>query len=142
MDPSSPVNQHVNVQDDHARSLRLLLKPGFAHTDGRHSLIRSIGAASTVLLRNTGNVLPLKAPGSIAVIGEKYQTAQYIFTDCRLGSGAGANPAGPNACVFAKLAVYLRLLMNFLQMHRSVLQRRSAGNGLGKRVCAMFCAHG
>ena len=46
------------------------------------SLIRTIGAASTVLLKNERSALPLKAPKSIAVIG----------------SGAGANPDGPNAC--------------------------------------------
>lgn len=34
------------------------------------SLIRTIGAASTVLLKNERNVLPLKAPKSIAVIGQ------------------------------------------------------------------------
>ncbi|KAI0781584.1 glycoside hydrolase family 3 protein [Irpex lacteus] len=63
-DPNSPINQHVNVQGDHA------------------SLIRTIGAASTVLLKNERKALPLKAPKSIAVIG----------------SGAGSNPDGPNAC--------------------------------------------
>lgn len=46
------------------------------------SLIRTIGAASTVLLKNERNALPLKGPKSIAVIG----------------SGAGANSDGPNAC--------------------------------------------
>lgn len=45
------LGQHVNVQGDHA------------------SLIRQIGSASTVLLKNTRNVLPLKAPKTIAVIG-------------------------------------------------------------------------
>ncbi|KAI0815283.1 glycoside hydrolase family 3 protein [Irpex lacteus] len=63
-DANSKINQHVNVQGDHA------------------SLIRTIGAASTVLLKNERNALPLKAPKSIAVIG----------------SGAGSNPDGPNAC--------------------------------------------
>ncbi|KAI0348699.1 glycoside hydrolase family 3 protein [Trametopsis cervina] len=62
---NDPINQHVNVQGDHA------------------SLIRTIGAASTVLLQNKRNALPLKAPKSIAVIG----------------SGAGPNPNGPNSCV-------------------------------------------
>ncbi|PAV15192.1 glycoside hydrolase family 3 [Pyrrhoderma noxium] len=42
---------HVNVQGDHA------------------TLIRQIGAASAVLLKNTDGVLPLKAPKSIAVVG-------------------------------------------------------------------------
>ncbi|KAJ6501213.1 beta-glucosidase [Mycena vitilis] len=43
-------NQHVNVQSNHA------------------ALIRQIDAASTVLLKNSG-ILPLKAPKTIAVIG-------------------------------------------------------------------------
>ncbi|THH08730.1 hypothetical protein EW145_g2510 [Phellinidium pouzarii] len=45
------LGSHVDVQGDHA------------------SLIRQIGAASTVLLKNTGNILPLKAPKTIAIIG-------------------------------------------------------------------------
>lgn len=56
------VNFHINVQDDHA------------------SLIREIGGASTVLLKNVNNALPLNKPGSVAVIGED----------------AHDNPAGPN----------------------------------------------
>lgn len=58
------VNWHVNVQDDHA------------------SLIREIGGASTVLLKNTNNALPLNKPKSVAVIGED----------------AHDNPGGPNSC--------------------------------------------
>jgi beta-glucosidase len=38
------VNEHVNVQDDHA------------------ALIREIGGASTVLLKNTNKALPLNKP--------------------------------------------------------------------------------
>ncbi|EIN13535.1 beta-glucosidase [Punctularia strigosozonata HHB-11173 SS5] len=55
---------HVNVQADHA------------------NLIRTIAAASTVLLKNTNHVLPLNKPKSIALIG----------------SAAGPNPNGPNGC--------------------------------------------
>ncbi|CZR50167.1 probable beta-glucosidase [Phialocephala subalpina] len=58
------INYHVNVQDDHA------------------NLIREIGGASTVLLKNTNKALPLNKPKSIAVIGED----------------AHDNPGGPNAC--------------------------------------------
>lgn len=58
------INEHVNVQADHA------------------SLIREIGGASTVLLKNTNNVLPLKKPKSIAIIGED----------------AHDNPGGVNSC--------------------------------------------
>jgi len=58
------INFHVNVQADHAKT------------------IREIGGASTVLLKNTGNVLPFKKLKSLAVIGDD----------------AHDNPGGPNAC--------------------------------------------
>ena len=58
------VNWHVNVRYDHA------------------ALIREIGGASTVLLKNTNNALPLNKPKSIAVIREDSHD----------------NPSGPNAC--------------------------------------------
>ncbi|OWP02978.1 hypothetical protein B2J93_3558 [Marssonina coronariae] len=57
------INYHVNVQADHA------------------NLIREIGGASTVLLKNNG-ALPLSKPKSIAVIGDD----------------AHDNPGGPNSC--------------------------------------------
>jgi len=44
-------NEHVDVQADH------------------YKIVRKIGAASSVLLKNTGNALPLKKPRSLAVIG-------------------------------------------------------------------------
>ncbi|KAJ7164325.1 glycoside hydrolase superfamily [Mycena filopes] len=58
--------KHVNVQADH------------------YKLIREIGAASTILLKNTKNALPLRVK-NIQRIG--------IF-----GSDAGPNPDGPNGC--------------------------------------------
>ncbi len=58
------INFHVNVQGNHT------------------ALIREIGGASTVLLKNTQNALPLHKPKSIAVVGED----------------AHDNPGGPNAC--------------------------------------------
>ena len=66
-DPASPiglVNQHVDVRADHAQ------------------LIRDIGAASTVLLKNN-NALPLS--------GKEKWTAI-------IGEDAGANPYGANGC--------------------------------------------
>ncbi|KAI0651675.1 beta-glucosidase [Trametes meyenii] len=53
---------HIDVQADHK------------------DLIRTIDAAATVLLKNIGNTLPLKAPKSIAVVG----------------NGAGNSSKGPN----------------------------------------------
>ncbi|KAI0351205.1 glycoside hydrolase [Trametes cingulata] len=48
-DPAT--NAHVDVQEDH------------------YKVVREIGAAGTVLLKNVGGALPLKKPRSIAVIG-------------------------------------------------------------------------
>ena len=59
------VNEHVDVRGDHG------------------ALIRQIGAASTVLLKNTNSALPLKGT-------EKF-TAVF-------GEDAGDNPYGPNGC--------------------------------------------
>ncbi|KAJ7054141.1 beta glucosidase precursor [Mycena amicta] len=60
------VNEHVNVQRDH------------------YKLIREIGAASAILLKNTNNALPLSVK-KLKRVG--------IF-----GSDAGVNPDGPNGC--------------------------------------------
>lgn len=57
-------NTHVNVQGDHA------------------TLIRTIGAASTVLLKNKNSTLPLKTPSTIGVVG----------------NDAGPNSQGINGC--------------------------------------------
>ena len=59
------INEHVDVRDDHAR------------------LIREIGAASTVLLKNTNNALPLS--------GKEKLTGVF-------GEDAGSNAYGPNGC--------------------------------------------
>ena len=48
-DPAT--NEHVDVQADHFK------------------VVREIGAAGTVLLKNVASALPLKAPKSIAIIG-------------------------------------------------------------------------
>ena len=64
MEDYTQINWHVNVQDDHAK------------------LIREIGGASTVLLKNINNALPLNKPQSIAIIGDD----------------AHDNPAGVNSC--------------------------------------------
>ncbi|KAJ6607197.1 beta-glucosidase [Mycena sp. CBHHK59/15] len=60
------VNEHVNVQGDHYKT------------------VREIGAASTILLKNTNGALPLSVK-KIKRIG--------VF-----GSDAGPNPDGPNGC--------------------------------------------
>ena len=58
------VNFHVDVRGEHA------------------SVIRNIGARSTVLLKNLNNALPLSKPKFVVVIGDD----------------AGPNIGGPNAC--------------------------------------------
>ncbi|KAG0141967.1 hypothetical protein CROQUDRAFT_663111 [Cronartium quercuum f. sp. fusiforme G11] len=60
-------NEHVNVQAEH------------------YKLIREIGAASTVLLKNVRQSLPLPSPDKLKSIAI-------------LGSSAGNNPNGPNSC--------------------------------------------
>lgn len=55
-------NEHIDVQDDH------------------YKLVREIGAASTVLLKNEKGALPLKKPRSLVLIG----------------NDAGPGRAGPN----------------------------------------------
>ena len=59
------INEHVDVRQEHA------------------NLIRQIGSASTVLLKNTNNALPLT--------GKERFTAVF-------GDDAGDNPYGPNGC--------------------------------------------
>lgn len=59
------VNQHVDVRRKHGQ------------------LIRHIGAASTVLLKNTKGALPLTNKEKLTAV---------------IGEDAGSNPAGPNGC--------------------------------------------
>lgn len=59
------INQHVDVRDEHA------------------ALIRTIGSASTVLLKNTNGTLPLKGTEKLTGV---------------FGEDAGDNPWGPNGC--------------------------------------------
>ena len=61
----SLINEHVDVRAEHG------------------NLIRQIGSASTVLLKNTNNALPLA--------GKERLTAVF-------GNDAGDNPTGPNGC--------------------------------------------
>ncbi|KAI0335394.1 beta-glucosidase [Cubamyces sp. BRFM 1775] len=58
------LGQNVNVQGDHA------------------NIIRTIGGASAVLLKNTGNVLPLHAPKSMAIVGTGARSAILSPNEC------------------------------------------------------------
>ncbi|CAE6537469.1 unnamed protein product [Rhizoctonia solani] len=63
--PLGPINRHIDVQEDH------------------YKIVREMGAASTVLLKNVNQTLPLKKPISIALIG----------------SDAGPSRRGPNGYI-------------------------------------------
>ncbi|KAJ7603998.1 glycoside hydrolase family 3 protein [Mycena polygramma] len=52
-------NEHVDVQEDHCK------------------VVREIGAASTVLLKNTNGALPLKKPRSIVLVGSDAGPGKY-----------------------------------------------------------------
>ncbi|KAH9898527.1 beta-glucosidase [Cubamyces lactineus] len=58
------LGSNVNVQGNHA------------------DIIRTIGGASAVLLKNTGNVLPLHAPQSMAIVGTGARSAILSPNEC------------------------------------------------------------
>lgn len=76
---ADPRNRHVDVQDNH--KVYNTISYHRLGSDPIRRLIRSIGAASIVLLKNKGS-LPLQKPCSIAIVG----------------SDAAVNPDGPNSC--------------------------------------------
>ena len=85
-DFNDPRNKHVDVQADHK------------------NLIRQIGAASTVLLKNKNSALPLKKPRTLALVG----------------SDAAVNPAGPNACADRGCNIVRNLLSPDLSANESL----------------------
>ncbi|KAF9025179.1 glycoside hydrolase family 3 protein [Hymenopellis radicata] len=60
-------NEHIDVQEDH------------------YKLVREIGAASTVLLKNTNDVLPLNKPRTLVLLGSDAGPSRF-----------GPNPFGPD----------------------------------------------
>ena len=69
-----------------------------------YKLIREIGAASVVLLKNTAGALPLSA-ANIKRASARLTAARTppVLIFCRaglaiVGSDAGPNPDGPNGC--------------------------------------------
>ena len=73
--------------------------------DSHHALARRAAAASIVLLRNDGNLLPLAAEGSVAVIGEFARTPRF--------QGAGSSQVNPT-----RVDVLLDELTTLLGEHR------------------------
>ena len=55
--------------------------------DAHHALARRVAAESVVLLKNTGDLLPLRADASVALIGEFARTPRY--------QGAGSSQVNP-----------------------------------------------
>ena len=55
--------------------------------DAHHALAREVAAASVVLLKNEGGILPLAADAKVAVIGELARTPRY--------QGAGSSQVNP-----------------------------------------------
>ncbi|HEX6660218.1 MAG TPA: glycoside hydrolase family 3 C-terminal domain-containing protein, partial [Ilumatobacter sp.] len=76
-----------------------------ADLDAHHALSRRAAAASIVLLKNDGNVLPLAAEGSVAVIGEFARTPRF--------QGAGSSQVNPT-----QVDVLLDELTTLLGEHR------------------------
>ena len=85
--PNDPAtNQHVDVQDDHFQ------------------IVREVGAASAVLLKNVAGALPLRKPRSIAIIGVCYSSSlrsrgyadAFLRCERRLGNDSGPGDRGPN----------------------------------------------
>ena len=76
-----------------------------ADLDAHHALARRAAAASIVLLKNDGNVLPLAAEGSVAVIGEFARTPRF--------QGAGSSQVNPT-----QVDVLLDELTTLLGEHR------------------------
>ncbi|KAG6911800.1 hypothetical protein DXG01_000047 [Tephrocybe rancida] len=111
------VNTHVNVQGDHKKLVNIfaLVNPltKFTSTD---SVIRSIGAASTVLLKNVNKALPLASPETIGIVG----------------NGAGPSSKGPNgnpsfiAVTATGLGMMAFLLWSFIQPLDAITAKASA----------------
>src|SRR5918995_1523079 len=82
--------------------------------DVHHALARRAAAASIVLLKNDGNVLPLAAEGSVAVIGEFARTPRF--------QGAGSSEVNPT-----RIDVLVDELTTLLGEHRVTF---AAGYGI------------
>lgn len=88
-DPNTPTNFHSFTKETYGFQ-HFLAQEGFTlvnqHLDVRRehgNLIRQIGAASTVLLKNTNNALPLTGRNRVTAV---------------FGEDAGNNRRGPNGC--------------------------------------------
>jgi beta-glucosidase len=73
--------------------------------DSHHALARRAAAASIVLLQNDGNLLPLAAEGTVAVVGEFARTPRF--------QGAGSSQVNPT-----RVDVLLDELTTLLGAHR------------------------
>ena len=81
-DPAT--NEHVDVQEDHFK------------------VVREIGAASVVLLKNVAGALPLRKPRSLAIIGgslrscSRFRSLTSVLITSPTGNDSGPSLRGPN----------------------------------------------
>ncbi|KAI0374300.1 beta-glucosidase [Pilatotrama ljubarskyi] len=122
---------NVNVQGDHA------------------SLIRTMGAASMILLKNQGNVLPLHAPRSIAIVGSGARSAILSENECLdhscddgiLGVGWGSGSASFPYLVAPLDAITTRAKADGTSLSSWTLSddvNLSANAAKGKQVALVF----
>lgn len=105
---SSSNNQHVN-----------------ARSDAHMQLIRQIGGAAAVLLKNTNNALPLVSPAKIAVIGQDAANT----TGCALNACDDGTLSVGSVCTIAISVFFfagLTLMPTFL--------RTLVGGGQGRTL--------
>lgn len=85
--PKSQWTREYNLTGERSRDVRA----------DHSALIRKLGAAATIMLKNTDNALPLKAPKSIAVFGNDagddtegyYNQVDFEFGTLSVGGGSG-----------------------------------------------------
>ncbi|EIN05767.1 beta-glucosidase [Punctularia strigosozonata HHB-11173 SS5] len=98
-------NEHVNAQEDHM------------------DVVRAIGAASTVLLKNANETLPLKKPRSVAVIGSDagpQRNGPNEFADRGGVDGVLAMGWGSGTCEFPYLVSPLESLQARARHDRAI----------------------
>ena len=97
IDPDSADLNTFSPRDTWFKTFVLNGTRGVDVRDDHNILIRELGAASTVLLKNANNVLPLKAPKSIAVFGNDasedtqgyYNQDDFEYGTLSVGGGSG-----------------------------------------------------
>ena len=97
IDPDSADLNTFSPRDSWFKPFVLNGTRGVDVRDDHNILIRELGAASTVLLKNVNNALPLKAPKSVAVFGNDagedtqgyYNQNNFEYGTLSVGGGSG-----------------------------------------------------